>query len=68
MSGFLRQRSAGSWELKFEAPPDAAGKRKTVYRTFRARGTRRKPSLSSCKTRPPRARSSTIPERRLARS
>jgi hypothetical protein len=39
MSGSLRSRSAGSWELKFEAPADAAGKRKTVYRTFK--GTKR---------------------------
>ncbi len=39
MSGSLRQRSAGSWELKFEAPADATGRRKTVYRTVK--GTKR---------------------------
>ena len=36
MSGSLRQRGVGSWELKFEAGADpATGKRKTVYRTVR---------------------------------
>jgi integrase len=40
MSGSLRQRSPGSWELKFEAGVDpATSERKTVYRTFR--GTKR---------------------------
>jgi integrase len=40
MSGSLRQRSPGTWELKFESGADpATGKRKTVYRTFR--GTKR---------------------------
>ena len=40
MSGHIRQRSAGSWEVKFEAPADpATGKRKTVSRTIR--GTKR---------------------------
>ena len=40
MSGSLRQRSPGSWELKFEAGVDPpTSERKTVYRTFR--GTKR---------------------------
>jgi integrase len=39
MSGSLRQRSPGSWELKFEAAANAAGERKTVFRTVR--GTKR---------------------------
>jgi integrase len=40
MSGSLRQRSPGSWELKFESSSDpATSKRKTVYRTVR--GTKR---------------------------
>ena len=40
MSGSIRSRSKGSWELKFEAGVDpATGKRKTVYRTVK--GTKR---------------------------
>ena len=40
MSGSLRQRTAGSWEVKFEVGVDpATGKRKTVYRTVK--GTKR---------------------------
>jgi integrase len=40
MSGSLRQRSPGSWSLKFEAPADpSTGRRKTIYRTIR--GTKR---------------------------
>ena len=39
MSGSLRQRSPGSWELKFESAANAAGTRKTVYRTVK--GTKR---------------------------
>jgi integrase len=40
MSGSLRQRSPGTWELKFESGADpATGKRKTVTRTVR--GTKR---------------------------
>ena len=35
MSGSLRQRSPGSWELKLEAPADATGKRKTIFCTVR---------------------------------
>jgi integrase len=37
--GHLRQRSAGSFELKFDAGHDAAGKRIIEYRSFR--GTKR---------------------------
>ena len=39
MSGSLRQRSPGSWELKFEAPADATGRRRTIFRTVK--GTKR---------------------------
>lgn len=35
MSGSLRQRSKGSWEIKFEAPADATGARKTIFRTIK---------------------------------
>jgi integrase len=35
MSGSLRQRSKGSWEIKFEAPADATGRRKTIFRTVK---------------------------------
>ena len=40
MSGHVRRRSPGSWEIKFESGVDpATGKRKTAYRSFR--GTKR---------------------------
>ena len=40
MSGSIRQRSKGSWEVKLEAGVDpVTGKRKTVFRTVR--GTKR---------------------------
>jgi integrase len=40
MSGSLRQRSPGSWEVKFEAPTDpSTGRRKTIFRTVK--GTKR---------------------------
>jgi integrase len=39
-AGHIRRRSAGSWELKFEAGVDpTTGKRKTAYRSFK--GTKR---------------------------
>jgi integrase len=39
MKGHLRQRSAGSFELKFDSGRDAAGERIIEYRSFR--GTKR---------------------------
>jgi integrase len=39
MKGHLRQRSAGSFELKFDSGKDAAGERVIEYRSFR--GTKR---------------------------
>jgi len=35
MTGHIRKRSKGSWEVKWEAPADAAGIRRTRYRTVK---------------------------------
>ncbi|MGZ8408681.1 MAG: tyrosine-type recombinase/integrase [Hyphomicrobium sp.] len=36
MKGHLRQRSNGSWELKYDLPPDPkTGERRTAFKTFR---------------------------------
>jgi integrase len=35
MKGSVRQRSKGSWEIRYDGPPDANGKRKFMSETFR---------------------------------
>ena len=35
MNGSLRQRSPGTWQIRYEAPPDGSGKRKYLSKTFK---------------------------------
>jgi hypothetical protein len=39
MKGSIRQRSKGSWEIRYDGPPDAHGKRKFLSETVK--GTKR---------------------------
>ena len=39
MRGSIKQRSKGSWRLRYEGPPDASGKRKQVSETVRGTKT-----------------------------
>ena len=35
MNGSIRQRSKGTWQLRYEAPPNGTGKRKYVSETVK---------------------------------
>ena len=35
MNGSIRQRSKGTWQLRYDAPPDGTGKRRYVSETFK---------------------------------
>ena len=39
MRGSIRQRSIGSWQLRYEGPPDSTGRRKYLNETVQ--GTRK---------------------------
>ena len=47
MRGSIRQRSKGSWQIRYEGPPDATGTRKYLSETVR--GTRK--DVEACITR-----------------
>ena len=47
MKGHVRQRSAGSYELKVDVGADASGKRRTEYRSFK--GTKRQAQVELAK-------------------
>ena len=35
MNGSIRQRSTGTWQLRYDAPPDGTGKRRFISETFK---------------------------------
>ena len=35
MNGSIRQRSKGTWQLRYDAPPDGTGQRKFVSETVK---------------------------------
>ena len=48
MTGHLRERTPGHWQLKLDIGRDAAGKRITEFHTYR--GTKRDAPGAACRT------------------
>jgi hypothetical protein len=48
MQGSIRQRSKGTWQLRYEAPPDGCGKRKYLSETVKGTKKDAERALRGC--------------------